>query len=89
MTTSIALGIFILFIFYVIYWSMKNDKVRTIREQTGFIRMRDTTVGDKKKTGNQGQRAKQSRPIGSRQQATQGQGDESQRDGPPSGPRRR
>lgn len=38
---SIALGIFIIIILYIIFWSMKNDKARTIGEQTGFISMRE------------------------------------------------
>jgi hypothetical protein len=39
--TSIALGVFVLFIVYVMVWSIKNDQMRSISEQTGFIRMRD------------------------------------------------
>ncbi|MGD1876718.1 MAG: hypothetical protein ACFB13_04365 [Kiloniellaceae bacterium] len=38
--TSIALGVFIVFIIYVMIWSIRNDGARSIREQTGFIRMR-------------------------------------------------
>jgi len=38
--TSIALGIFIVGIIYVMIWSLKNDGARSIGEQTGFIRMR-------------------------------------------------
>src|SRR3546814_10417121 len=37
---SIALGVFILCIVYVIVWSIMNDKAGTIRGQTGIIRMR-------------------------------------------------
>jgi hypothetical protein len=39
--TSIALGIFIIFIIYIMIWSIKNDDVSSIGEQTGFIRMRN------------------------------------------------
>jgi hypothetical protein len=39
--TSIALAIFILFIVYVMVWSIKNDGAASIGEQTGFIRMLD------------------------------------------------
>lgn len=38
--TSIALGVFIIFIIYVMVWSIRNDGARSIAEQTGFIRMR-------------------------------------------------
>lgn len=38
--TSIALFIFIAAIIYVMIWSIRNDGVRSIREQTGFVRMR-------------------------------------------------
>lgn len=37
---SIALGVFILCIVYVIVWSIMNDKAGAIRNQTGLIRMR-------------------------------------------------
>lgn len=37
---SIALGLFIVFIVYVMIWSIKNDGAESIDEQTGFIRMR-------------------------------------------------
>lgn len=40
MLVSIALGIFILCIIYVAYWSIKNDAATSIEEQTGLIRMR-------------------------------------------------
>ena len=46
--TSIALGVFIVFIIYVMVWSIRNDDARSIRDQTGFIRMRlppETPVG--------------------------------------------
>jgi hypothetical protein len=45
--TSIALGLFILFIVYVIVWSIKNDGAKSIGHQTGIIKMRDPTVGGK------------------------------------------
>ena len=54
---SIALGIFILAILYVIFWSMKNDKARSIDEQTGFIRMREPTLKNKETAGRSNPRA--------------------------------
>lgn len=38
--TSIALGVFIVFIVYVVIWSMRNDGAKSLRDQTGIIRMR-------------------------------------------------
>ena len=38
---SIALGIFIFGIGYVIFWSVRNDNVSSIEEQNGFIKMPD------------------------------------------------
>lgn len=38
--TSIALGVFIVFIVYVMIWSMRNDNAKSIRDQTGYIRMK-------------------------------------------------
>lgn len=38
--TSIALGLFVIAIIYVAVWSIKNDGLRSIRDQSGFIRMR-------------------------------------------------
>ena len=40
--TGIALLIFTGFIVYVMVWSMKNDGVRAIKDQTGLIRMRES-----------------------------------------------
>jgi len=40
MLVSIALGLFILAILYVAFWSVKNDAAGTIEDQVGFIRMR-------------------------------------------------
>lgn len=40
MLVSISLGIFILCVIYVAYWSVKNDALGSIEEQVGFIRMR-------------------------------------------------
>lgn len=40
MLVSIAFGIFILAIIYVIYWGVKNDAAQSIEDQVGFIRMR-------------------------------------------------
>jgi hypothetical protein len=38
-----SLGILasLFFVIYLIYWSLKNDKVRSIKEQVGFFRMRN------------------------------------------------
>lgn len=38
---SIALGLFVIFIVYVMIWSIKNDDARSIGDQTGLIRMRE------------------------------------------------
>src|SRR3546814_19318922 len=38
--SSIALGIFILAIIYVVLWSVINDDARSFRDQKGIIRMR-------------------------------------------------
>lgn len=46
--TSIALGVFIAFIFYVMIWSIKNDGAGSISDQTGLIRMRDQTGVERK-----------------------------------------
>lgn len=40
MLVSIALGVFILCVIYVAYWSVKNDSAKSIEEQVGFIKMR-------------------------------------------------
>jgi hypothetical protein len=40
---SIALGLFIVAIVYIAIWSIKNDGVRSIEDQSGFIRMRVPT----------------------------------------------
>ncbi len=39
--TAIALALFTLFIAYVMVWSIKNDHLRSIGEQSGLIKMRD------------------------------------------------
>lgn len=39
MESLIFLGA-ILFIGYIIYWSLRNDKAKSISDQTGLIRMR-------------------------------------------------
>ena len=46
--TSIALGMFIVFIIYIMIWSIKNDGARSISEQTGLIRMRDPSSARRK-----------------------------------------
>lgn len=38
---SVALAIFIVFIIYIMIWSIQNDGLRSIGEQKGLIRMRD------------------------------------------------
>ncbi len=37
---SLLFGCAILAIYYVFYWSIKNDKAESIADQTGFIRMK-------------------------------------------------
>ena len=49
--TSIALGVFIIFIIYIMIWSIKNDGARSIGEQTGLIRMRDPSTAPRKSGG--------------------------------------
>src|SRR3546814_968273 len=44
--SSIALGIFILAIIYVVLWSVINDDARSFRDQKGIIRMRIPPVDD-------------------------------------------
>src|SRR4051812_37512338 len=39
--TAIALVIFTGFVLYVMVWSIKNGNARSIKDQTGIIRMRD------------------------------------------------
>ena len=46
--TAIALAVFIVFIAYVMVWSIKNDGLRSIGEQSGWIRMRDPHSGTRK-----------------------------------------
>lgn len=46
--TAIALAIFILAIVYVMVWSIKNDHARSIGDQTGLIKMRNPSRGDRK-----------------------------------------
>ena len=63
--TSIALGIFIIGIIYVMVWSIKNDGARSISEQTGFIKMRQPAetppamVKDRGRTQHAGREAPQ------------------------------
>lgn len=54
--TSIALGVFIVFILYVMFWSIRNDRAKSIAEQTGFLRMRDSSGAGRKSTGASGHR---------------------------------
>jgi len=39
MLTSLYLLLGIVAIWFILYWSIKNDKVRSIKEQTGWLRM--------------------------------------------------
>lgn len=39
--TAIALVIFTGFVLYVMVWSIKNGNARSIKDQTGIIKMRD------------------------------------------------
>jgi hypothetical protein len=39
MLESLYLLLGILAIWYILYWSIKNDKVRSIKEQKGWLRM--------------------------------------------------
>jgi len=57
--TSVALGVFIIFILYVMIWSIKNDKVRSILDQTGLIKMRDPSTTPRKSTRRFGLRHRQ------------------------------
>ena len=38
---SIALFFAVAFIGYIVYWSIRNDNVKSISEQTGFLKMKD------------------------------------------------
>ena len=49
--TAIALALFTLFIAYVMIWSIQNDNVRSIGEQSGLIRMRDPHRAKRKSKG--------------------------------------
>ena len=57
--TSIALGVFIIFIIYIMIWSIKNDNAASIGDQTGFIRMRDLSGATRKPNGQAGRRRRQ------------------------------
>lgn len=50
--TAIALALFTLFIAYVMVWSIKNDHLRSIGEQSGWIKMRDPHNRTRKSKGN-------------------------------------
>jgi hypothetical protein len=49
--TSIAFGVVIIFILYVMIWSIKNDGAKSISDQIGLIRMRELAKTDRKATG--------------------------------------
>lgn len=49
--TGIALALFTLFIAYIIIWSFKNDRARSIGDQSGLIRMRDPRHARRKLQG--------------------------------------
>ena len=59
--SSFALGAFIIFILYVIIWSIRNDGAASIGEQTGYIRMRDPSRDARKPAGAQ-YRSRQAAP---------------------------
>lgn len=68
MMVSIALGIFILGIVYVIVWSIMNDKAGAIRDQTGFLRMR-VPPGQEPEGGQPAARPRLARPSSRRPKA--------------------
>jgi hypothetical protein len=49
--TSIAFGAVIIFILYVMIWSIKNDGAKSIGDQSGLIRMRELAKAHRKATG--------------------------------------
>lgn len=49
--TAIALVIFVIAIFYVMIWSIKNEDARSIGDQTGFIKMRDSSKTSRNSAG--------------------------------------
>ena len=51
MLVSIALGVFILCVIYVAYWSVKNDSAKSIEEQVGFIKMRAPKSSSRRPAG--------------------------------------
>jgi hypothetical protein len=57
--TSVALGVFIIFILYVMIWSIRNDKVRSIFDQTGLIKMRGPSATPRKSARRFGLRRRQ------------------------------
>lgn len=40
MLESLYLLLGIVAVWYIFYWSIRNDKVRSIKEQTGWLRMK-------------------------------------------------
>ena len=38
---SIVLVLAVAFVGYIVYWSIRNDNVKSISEQTGILKMRD------------------------------------------------
>jgi uncharacterized membrane protein len=49
--TAIALVIFVIAILYVMVWSIKNEDARSISDQTGFIKMRDSSKTPRHSSG--------------------------------------
>jgi hypothetical protein len=49
--TAIALVIFVIAILYVMVWSIKNEDARSISDQTGFIKMRDSSKAPRHSSG--------------------------------------
>jgi hypothetical protein len=41
MLTSLYMLLGIVAVWYILYWSIRNDKVRSIEEQTGWLRMKN------------------------------------------------
>ncbi len=84
---SIAMGVFILVILYVIFWTMRNDKVNSIDEQRGLINMRDPAQ-PKKDPDKRGRRMMPRSQTGLSQKARGGQIRPGQQSRHPQGPQR-
>jgi hypothetical protein len=60
--TAIALAIFIVFILYVMLWSVRNDGAKSIGDQKGLIKMRDP-LGRARKSARHLHRGRQQPPA--------------------------